>query len=239
MFFADRARAFAEVRRVLRRGGMFIFNVWDRIEENEFALHVTEALAGMFPADPPRFMARVPHGYHDIATIRRDLAAGGFHAAAQVSTLAERSRAATAHIPAVAFCQGTPLRNEIEARDVEQLSMATSVAEAAIAAKFGHAAVDGKIQAHVVQIEVLTAGVRSMTRHTRRHMLALSGAAGMLAATGCWHARGEPPSAARRARHSARSIHSTKPADSDADLTLIKGHRERARGQVIYVAGRC
>ena len=78
MFFADRARAFAEVRRVLRRGGVFIFNVWDRIEENEFALLVTEALAGVFPADPPRFMARVPHGYHDIATIRRDLAAGGF-----------------------------------------------------------------------------------------------------------------------------------------------------------------
>ena len=66
MFFADRPRAFAEVRRVLRRGGVFIFNVWDRIEENEFALLVTEALAGVFPADPPRFMARVPHGYHDI-----------------------------------------------------------------------------------------------------------------------------------------------------------------------------
>ena len=53
----------------------------------------------------------------------------------------------------MAYCQGTPLRNEIEARDVEQLAIATSVAEAAIAAKFGRAAVDGKIQAHVVQIE--------------------------------------------------------------------------------------
>ncbi len=67
MFFSDRARAFAEARRVLRRGGVFIFNVWDRIEDNEFALLVTEALAGLFPADPPRFMARVPHGYYDIA----------------------------------------------------------------------------------------------------------------------------------------------------------------------------
>ena len=153
MFFADRPRAFAETRRVLRRGGVFIFNVWDRIEENEFALLVTEALAGVFPADPPRFLARVPHGYHDIDAIRRDLAAGGFSATAQVTTLAERSRAAAAHIPAVAYCQGTPLRNEIEARDVQQLAIATSVAEAAIAAKFGRAAVDGRIQAHVVQIE--------------------------------------------------------------------------------------
>ncbi len=99
MFFADRPRAFAEARRVLRRGGVFIFNVWDRIEENEFAQLVTEALAGVFPADPPRFMARVPHGYHDIDTIRRDLAAGGFSAAAQVTTLAERSRAACGAYP--------------------------------------------------------------------------------------------------------------------------------------------
>ncbi|HET9474484.1 MAG TPA: class I SAM-dependent methyltransferase [Steroidobacteraceae bacterium] len=153
MFFPDRVRAFAEARRVLRRGGVFIFNVWDRIEDNDFARLVTEALAGLFPADPPSSMARVPHEYHDIATIRRDLAAAGFQAAAQVSTLAERSRAASAHIPAVAFCQGTPLRNEIEARDVEQLATATAAVEAAIAAQFGHAAVDGKMQAHVVQIE--------------------------------------------------------------------------------------
>ncbi len=153
MFFPDRARAFAEARRVLRRGGVFIFNVWDRIEDNEFAQLVTESLASLFPADPPRFMARVPHGYHDIDMIRRDLAAGGFQAVAQVTTLAARSRAASAHIPAVAFCQGTPLRNEIEAQGVEKLATATSVAEAAIAAKFGRAAVDGKMQAHVVQVE--------------------------------------------------------------------------------------
>jgi len=153
MFFSDRARAFAEVRRVLRRGGVFIFSVWDRLEENEFALLITEALAGVFPADPPRFLARVPHGYHDIDTIRSDLVAGGFSATAQVSTLAARSRAASAHIPAVAYCQGTPLRDEIEARDFDKLATATSVAEAAIAAKFGQSAVDGKLQAHVVQIE--------------------------------------------------------------------------------------
>jgi SAM-dependent methyltransferase len=153
MFFPDKVRAFAEARRVLRRGGVFIFNVWDRIEENEFSHLVTQALRGLFPDDPPGFMARGPHGYHDIAAVRRDLAAGGFRAPAEVTTIAARSRAASAHIPAVAYCQGTPLRNEIEAGGVERLLTATSAAEAAIAAQFGHAAVDGKIQAHVVQVE--------------------------------------------------------------------------------------
>lgn len=152
MFFADRARAYAEVRRVLRSGGVFLFNVWDRIEANEFPQVVHETLAGVFPDDPPSFIARVPHGYHDTATIRRDLAAGGFSEQPEIQTVAARSRAASARIPAVAFCQGTPIRNEIEARDPSRLDAATEAAEMALAARFGHAAVDGRIQAHVVMV---------------------------------------------------------------------------------------
>src|SRR5882762_11702934 len=78
MFFPDKVKAFSEARRVLRSGGVFIFNVWDRIKENEFADTVTTALESLFPTDPPRFMARTPHGYYDRPTIERDLASGGF-----------------------------------------------------------------------------------------------------------------------------------------------------------------
>jgi ubiquinone/menaquinone biosynthesis C-methylase UbiE len=152
MFFPDKAAAYAEARRVLASGGLFAFNVWDRIEENEFADAVTTALAGLFPDDPPRFLARTPHGYHDPATIARDLAAAGFTAAPVVTTLAARSRAATCEAPAVAYCQGTPLRSEIEARDASRLPEATTLAAEAIARRFGRAAVEGKIQAHVVTI---------------------------------------------------------------------------------------
>jgi len=153
MFLPDKARAFAEARRVLRRGGTFIFNTWDRIEENEFPQVVGEALAQRFPQDPPRFMERVPHGYHDTATIRRDLSGGGFSPEPRIETVAARSRAAAARIPAIAFCQGTPLRGEIEARDPGGLGAATEAAEKKLAARFGHAAVDGRISAHVVTVE--------------------------------------------------------------------------------------
>ena len=153
MFFPERARAFSEARRVLRPGGVFAFNVWDRIEDNEFADSVTTALASMFPDDPPRFMARTPHGYHDLPTIERDLTNGGFAASPDISTLAARSRAESPRVPAVAYCQGTPLRNEIEARDASRLGEATDLAAEAIARKFGRGTVDGKIQAHVVIIE--------------------------------------------------------------------------------------
>jgi len=153
MFFPSKADAFAEARRVLKPGGVFIFNVWDRISENEFADVVTTALEPLFPDDPPRFLPRTPHGYYDHGSIARDLAGGGFTHAARFDTLAARSRADSARSPAIAYCQGTPLRNEIEARDPARLGEATDVATAALAERFGRGAVDGKIQAHIVTIE--------------------------------------------------------------------------------------
>jgi len=153
MFFPEKPRAFAEARRVLRHGGVFVFSVWDRIEDNDFADTITTALEAVFPEDPPRFLARTPHGYHDRATIERDLGAGGFATPARMDTVAARSRAESPRAPAIGYCQGTPLRSEIEARDRERLGEATEVAAAAIARRFGPRAVDGKIQAHVVTVE--------------------------------------------------------------------------------------
>ncbi len=153
MFFPEKSKAFSEARRVLRPGGVFIFNVWDHITENEFADTVTTALESLFPKDPPRFMARTPHGYYDHPTIERDLANGGFAKSAQIATVAARSRAESSRVPAIAYCQGTPLRNEIEARDASRLGEATDIAAKAIADRFGRGAVDGKIQAHIVSIE--------------------------------------------------------------------------------------
>ncbi|HEV2706785.1 MAG TPA: class I SAM-dependent methyltransferase [Pyrinomonadaceae bacterium] len=153
MFFPDKSEAFAEARRVLRPGGVFFFNVWDRITENEFADTIEGALASLFPADPPRFLARTPYGYHDRQTIERDLANGGFSAAPRIETLAVRSRATSPDIPAIAFCQGTPLRSEITARDASRLDEATRLAAEAIAERFGRGEVDAKIQAHVVAVD--------------------------------------------------------------------------------------
>jgi SAM-dependent methyltransferase len=153
MFFPDKAAAFSEARRVLRPGGVFLFSVWDKIGENEFADVVTTALESVFPDDPPRFLARTVHGYCDCPTIERDLADGGFTAPPRLVTVTARSRAPSCRIPAIAYCQGTPLRNEIEARDPRRLGDATDQAANAIAERFGAETVDGKIQAHVVAVD--------------------------------------------------------------------------------------
>jgi SAM-dependent methyltransferase len=149
MFFPNRVAGYAEARRALRPGGRFVFSVWDRIEENAFADEVTNAVAAVFPQDPPLFLARTPHGYHDVALIREELGRAGF-ADIRISTRAEVSRAPSARHAATAYCHGTPLRNEIEARDASLLQLATDRATEAIASHHGEGPVEGKIQAHVI-----------------------------------------------------------------------------------------
>ena len=149
MFFPDKIKGFAEARRVLKKGGLFIFSVWDRIEENEFADIVTRSMAEMFPHDPPRFLARTPHGYFDRDRIMSDVRDGGF-ASPLIDTIPERSRADSPRIPAIAYCEGTPLRNELVARDAARLDEATTVATDALRRAFGAGPVDGKIQAHLI-----------------------------------------------------------------------------------------
>jgi ubiquinone/menaquinone biosynthesis C-methylase UbiE len=159
MFFPDRVAGYREARRVLRPGGRFLFNVWDRIEENAFAHVVTEALSSLYPKDPPLFLARTPHGHHDTGPIRAELASAGF-ADVAVETFVRTSRGRSAREVAVAYCQGTPLRNEIEARSpgklepatehAGKLEPATEHAAKALTARFGDGPIEGQIKGHVL-----------------------------------------------------------------------------------------
>ncbi len=103
----------------------------------------------MFADDPPRFLARTPHGYHDQRIIVADARGAGF-ANVKVETVTRRSVAPSCRDPAFGFCQGTPLRSEIEARGADRLDAATEAAAGRISAMFGAGPVDGKMQAHVI-----------------------------------------------------------------------------------------
>jgi ubiquinone/menaquinone biosynthesis C-methylase UbiE len=149
MFFPDKVKGYREVYRVLRPDGHYIFNVWDRIEENDLAHCISVALEAHFPDDPPRFMAATPHGYFDTGRIRDELTTAGFSEIA-IETIAHRSRANSAHDVATAFCQGTPLRNEILTRDPEGLQEATEASAQALRREFGSGAIEGRIRAHVI-----------------------------------------------------------------------------------------
>jgi ubiquinone/menaquinone biosynthesis C-methylase UbiE len=149
MFFPDKVQGYREMLRVLKPGGHLLFNVWDDIASNAFADVVTQALAQLFPQDPPLFMARVPHGYHNRGRIERELQGAGF-ASISIETREDASRAPAARDAAMAYCQGTPLRHEIEARDAARLQEATQAAADLLAQRFGSGPIEGRIRAHVV-----------------------------------------------------------------------------------------
>lgn len=77
MYVADRAAVFHEARRVLQPGGRFVFNVWDRLEENPCLRATLEALEESLPGDamPP---LRRPYGMHDEGELRALLDEAGF-----------------------------------------------------------------------------------------------------------------------------------------------------------------
>jgi hypothetical protein len=139
-----------EARRVLAPGGHYLFSVWDRIEENEVSNVVSQAVASLFPQDPPGFLARTPHGDHDLAAIADALKRCGF-SSVRSETLEKRGRASSPRDPAIGFCQGSPLRNEIEARDKSRLGEATDAAAEAVARRFGRGPIDGGLRAHVIE----------------------------------------------------------------------------------------
>jgi ubiquinone/menaquinone biosynthesis C-methylase UbiE len=149
MFLPDKQRAYGEMRRVLSRGGTLVFSVWDRIEASPITATVADALARCFPDDPPRFMSRVPHGYHDPAEIREGLRAAGF-AEVTVEAVTLPSVGPSARDIAIGFCQGTPMRHEITARDAAALPSVTDRVYAAVVDRFG----DGVVRADMTALVV-------------------------------------------------------------------------------------
>ncbi|MCX5479713.1 methyltransferase domain-containing protein [Kaistia geumhonensis] len=150
MFFPDKIAAHRETRRVLEPGARYILDAWDRIEDNTLALACSEALAGLFPDDPPDFMRRIPHAYFDPKTITHDLEAAGF-SGVSVTRVASICRAASASQAALAYCQGTPMRGEIETRRPGHLDDVTGVVSAALERRFGTGMIEAPMSALIAE----------------------------------------------------------------------------------------
>lgn len=152
MFFPSKVDAFREARRVLRPGGKFVFNVWDRIDFSPIFMTVADAIAQRYPEDPPNFPRRTPYGHHDVPAILDQLGEAGFsRVVSAVVTLP--SGCPTPRDAAIGICQGSPLRTEIEARDPGGLAAATDAAARALVARFGEGPIHSTMQAIVFTAE--------------------------------------------------------------------------------------
>lgn len=144
MFLPDKMHGYTEALRVLRPGGMFAFNVWDRLDTNAVALVITEALCAAAPDEPVEFFRRTPYGYFDIDQIRSELTSAGFERI--TGEYIESSSHTTPETGAIAFCQGTPLRGEIERHSSLDLESATTIATTALRRRYGPDAFDAPIR---------------------------------------------------------------------------------------------
>lgn len=152
MFYPDRQRGYEEAYRVLKSGGSYVFNVWDALSANDFARDVSDAVGDLYPDDPPQFLPRTPYGYYDHELIRGELEAAGF-GRVSFTTIEEPCTAPSPRHPVIAYCHGTPLRNEIEAKGDGALARVTDHVTDVLTEKYGNGPITAKMRAHVVVAE--------------------------------------------------------------------------------------
>jgi ubiquinone/menaquinone biosynthesis C-methylase UbiE len=149
MFYPDKVKANAEAHRVLRDEGSYLLVIWDRLDRNPASQLVHDAVAALYPDDPPSFLARTPFGYADPDAIERDLLAAGF-SEVEFETVQLMSRAISARDAATGLVTGSPLRSEIEERGPDALQRAIDAAAAALKPLEKDGRLESALSAHVV-----------------------------------------------------------------------------------------
>ena len=134
MFVPDKPRAFAEVRRVLKKHGLFIFSVWRSLEENPHGRIARDTIARYFTSDPPTFYD-VLFGYHDVAQIRELLRATRLNVVS-CETVELEAKSPSAEDAARGLVLGNPVLLDITER-------ATAPAEEIVAAVAAGLAAEG------------------------------------------------------------------------------------------------
>lgn len=149
MFYPDRVKGNAEACRVLRPGGKYVAVIWDSLDRNQASRIVHDTVAGLYPDDPPQFLARTPFGYSDPDQIERDMRAAGFRHV-DIDTVALDSFPTNPKDAATGLVAGCPLRTEVEERDPGGVDSAVEAAAQALEQLNGVDGLHSRLSAHIV-----------------------------------------------------------------------------------------
>ena len=148
MFFPDKVAALKESKRVLKRGGTIVFNVWDSMDHNLSAKIVHELGVREFPADPPKFFL-TPFGYFDAGRIRADMQAAGFTDVAMEEAPFEASTPTAKHA-AIGLVEGCPMIVALQERGVTDPAPFVAETEKLLASAFGESPMRTTLKAILV-----------------------------------------------------------------------------------------
>ena len=151
MFFPDKLASLHEVRRVLKPGGLLLFNVWDAIEYNDLLRTTNETLTELFPNDPPGLF-HIVFGYHSMDAIRADMETAGF-GEMKLTVLPHPCTSPTASQVAIALMTGTPISQYLAQRTQVSQEVVAQTIEDAVANAYGREPVQARMQAIVIQAE--------------------------------------------------------------------------------------
>ena len=146
MFVPDKAAAMRESHRVLRRGGVFLFNVWDSLDANPFGKIAHTTIASFFDRDPPKFY-EIPFSLYDAKLVGDLLRDAGF---AEIESFSETKpcRSRSAGDFATGLVHGNPVGTEAKERGVNPDELIEAVAKR-LAEQFGAAPVESTMRAIV------------------------------------------------------------------------------------------
>lgn len=151
MFYPDKLKGMQEAFRVLKKGGTWLFNVWDKIEYNLMAKTASDIITDFFANDPPPFYS-IPFGYNDTDLIVSQLREAGF-TNITFDILKKEGVAQSAEKLASGLVEGNPVANAIREKNPEAVDKITIKVMEALSEKFGSSPCKASLQAIVFKAQ--------------------------------------------------------------------------------------
>jgi ubiquinone/menaquinone biosynthesis C-methylase UbiE len=151
MFMPDRMKVLSEVHRVLVPGGKFIFNTWDKIENNGAIYVGNQIICSYFPEHPPTFY-RIPFMLHQPDLVQTNLLAFGFKNI-KFNPVEKEGVSPSAKDAVIGIVQGNPIFNHIVQKDPGLVDVISKAVEQKIAEAYGNAPLKTPLRAWVFEAQ--------------------------------------------------------------------------------------
>jgi ubiquinone/menaquinone biosynthesis C-methylase UbiE len=149
MFMPDKMKATSEIFRVLKKGGRFIFNTWDKVENNGVVYVGNQIICSYFPENPPSFY-RVPFSMSQPDQIEILLVAAGFKNV-KVHAVEKEGISPSAKEAAIGIVEGNPIYGRIIEKDPKLVEVIRAAVEQKIAEQYGDVPLRSPLKAWVFE----------------------------------------------------------------------------------------